>query len=568
MSKIKKLLLFALPVFLLASCDKEDIDGGQDIPAGHGGDIEFAIGFAPQTRASTAADFTSTWEDGDEIGVFAVAHGGTLAASGNHIHNVKLTYRSAGSGSWSADSGSELWWPTTGSGITALDFYAYHPYDVGATDPTAIAFNVSADQNGDTGGKSNYNLSDLLTAKSTNGTNGWAKTDGAVSLTFSHALAMVEVTVDDRVGALDINKGITVKLRGVKVGAALDLSAADGTTPGSGVTQPTTDNDAADIMMYRVPDADGYVYRALVPAQTLDDGKSIFRIISGDVLLNGAKLTGELVMIGGRAETFTQKTPYTSLPFILAKDKTFSMGETGYATPVHDVTFTKDFYMSRYQITNAQYAAFLNANSIGSNGKGDVTYYKTDFITPVMENQTFLTTNSWGLKWETDKWMVSTTGYNSYPIINVTWYGAKAYADWVGGTLPTEAQWEYACRGGTTTSFYFGDNANDMGASGWSYENNTSGGYPLGTKPVGLKNPNAYGLYDMHGNVLEWCSDWYGPYSSTGVTDPVGLEYASSRVLRGGYWYRSARYCRSAYRYSYNPDIANYGVGFRVAFVP
>lgn len=126
-------------------------------------------------------------EDGDEIGVFAVASGTALSAtaSGNYIHNAKLTYNGS---SWT--QAEPLYWPRTAENITALDFYAYYPYNASVADPTAIAFSVKADQGGTTSGKSNYDLSDLLTAKSTCNAKG-----SAVQLTFSHALAMVQVAI-------------------------------------------------------------------------------------------------------------------------------------------------------------------------------------------------------------------------------------------------------------------------------------------------------------------------------------------------------------------------------------
>lgn len=565
MRTITQLLLFSLPLFLLASCGKDDI--GTDGPKpGPTEIITFEIGL------SAGADFKSVFEDGDQIGVFAVKHGQTLSATatGNHIHNVKLTYSSAGDGTWTP--AESLWFPAEN---TMLDFYAYYPYDADATDPTDIAFQVKTDQSGTTSAnsadKSNYNLSDFLTAKSDNSGSGWGE-GSTVLLTFSHALAMVEVTVDDCVGAFHFNDEVTVKLRGVKPGAALDLSAADGTTPGSGVSLATTGNEATDITMHRIPDMDGYVYRALVPAQTLDEGTSIFRIVCGDVLLDGPKLTANLAMVAGRAETFTQQTPVSALPLIPAKDKTFSMGQSDVVTPVREVSFTKDFHMGRYPATNAQYAAFLNANNIGSDCRGSVTYYKDNFSTTVTETQIFVPQGNQWIAYVDGTWKAQ-AGIENHPI-NATWYGAAAYCAWltqttgITCTLPTEAQWEYACRGGTTTAFYFGNSESEMGDYGWSLENNENDGYPFGPKPVGLKKPNDYGLYDMHGNVSEWCTDWSRRYGSTPETDPRGPETGLYRVLRGGSWRNPAKDSRSASRSNTYPYIASTFYGFRVVFVP
>ena len=125
--------------------------------------------------------------------------------------------------------------------------------------------------------------------------------------------------------------------------------------------------------------------------------------------------------------------------------------------------------------------------------------------------------------------------------------------------LPTEAEWEYACRSGTTTAYGFGDDASRLGDYGWFDGNSDSS-----THPVGEKKPNAWGLYDMHGNVWEWCQDWYGDYPSGSTTDPTGPSSGSFRVDRGGSWCSSAGYCRSAYRYRNAPESRGNFLGFRV----
>jgi formylglycine-generating enzyme required for sulfatase activity len=114
-------------------------------------------------------------------------------------------------------------------------------------------------------------------------------------------------------------------------------------------------------------------------------------------------------------------------------------------------------------------------------------------------------------------------------------------------TLPTETQWEYACRAGTT-----GDYAGDLDAMAW-YDKNAGGA----THPVGQKQPNAWRLYDMHGNVWEWCLDWDGNYPSDAVTDPVGAASGSDRIGRGGGWWRSAFDCRSARCGGSGPEAAS-----------
>ena len=126
--------------------------------------------------------------------------------------------------------------------------------------------------------------------------------------------------------------------------------------------------------------------------------------------------------------------------------------------------------------------------------------------------------------------------------------------------LPTEAEWEYACRAGTTTAYSFGDNSNRLGDYAWY-----SGNSGRKTHPVGQKNANAWGLYDMHGNVWEWCQDWKGDYPTSDQVNPAGPESGSHRVLRGGSWLDAPRYFRCADRDWLTPGNSNDYNGFRVA---
>ena len=117
-----------------------------------------------------------------------------------------------------------------------------------------------------------------------------------------------------------------------------------------------------------------------------------------------------------------------------------------------------------------------------------------------------------------------------------------------------EAQWEYACRAGTTGAY-----AGDLDAMGWYGEEDT-----CSTHPVGQKKPNGWGLYAMHGNVWEWCSDWYGPYVESPASDPIGPNSGSDRVFRGGSWFNDAEFCRSADRFYNVPGNRNNNLGFRI----
>lgn len=574
------LLAAVLPALFLTACSKDNDATDYPVTLGpSGGDIRFEIGFAPQgggtmnastdgsdvplTRVATDALFNSTWEDGDEIGVFAVKAGEPLAASGNYIHNAKLTYSSA-TGTWV--QAEPLYWPTKAENITALDFYAYYPYDANAANPTAIAFSVKADQSGTTDGKSNHSLSDLLTAKAAGVSKG---TEEKVPLTFSHALAMVQVAIPGGKGWGGGSEGLTVTLRGMKPGATLNLGDMNTDAPGSGISVPTTGNNAAGITMYRIaePTDGNYLYRALVPAQSVAQGQSLFFFDNeGRQLFTDGALSSPLAMTAGQAEKFTRSLPAPVIATVKIPAGKFNMGSPEGELyresdeKQHEVTLTKDFYMSKYEITNAQFAAFLNNQRIGENGEGNVSSEGTKKL--IFNSSTEI--NHWGVTWDGMKW-VPEEGYANHPVIYVTWYGAKAYADWAGGALPTEAQWEYACRAGTKTPWSFGGTADDIGDYAWFIVN--SGG----TRPVGTRLPNRWGLYDMHGNVDELCADWYDEnYYNQNInwTDPTGPGSSVNgvRVRRGGAWNDLPKYCRSALRRVHAPANASFDNGFRIVF--
>ena len=172
----------------------------------------------------------------------------------------------------------------------------------------------------------------------------------------------------------------------------------------------------------------------------------------------------------------------------------------------------------------------------------------------------------------------------NHPVLHVSWNDAVAYCNWLTEKrgdglfrLPTEAEWEYACRAGTVTPFNTGQNLTTGQANydgNYPYGKNPKGEYRKKTVPVDYFKPNGFGLYNMHGNVWEWCGDWYGEayYEECRklgvVTDPRGPKTGSSRVLRGGGWNDDARNCRSAYRSHGNPGLRYHYVGFRLVFVP
>ncbi|WP_133512478.1 SUMF1/EgtB/PvdO family nonheme iron enzyme [Candidatus Thiosymbion oneisti] len=155
---------------------------------------------------------------------------------------------------------------------------------------------------------------------------------------------------------------------------------------------------------------------------------------------------------------------------------------------------------------------------------------------------------------------------DKHPVVCLTWDDAKAYCNWLskqtGQTygLLSEAQWEYACRAGSETTYCFGDDEGQLGDYA-SYVRNAGDR----TRPVGERCANAWGLYDMHGNVWEWCGDWFADYSADFEQDPHGPESGSTRVVRGGSWVSDASGCRSAYRHRNGPSYCNNDLGFRLS---
>jgi formylglycine-generating enzyme len=227
----------------------------------------------------------------------------------------------------------------------------------------------------------------------------------------------------------------------------------------------------------------------------------------------------------------------------------------------HTVTLSA-FSMSTKEITCAQYAQFANTNNIESDGLWAAGPYPT---------QTLLYVDStFGLTYSSGSWTPA-TGKANAPMIRVTWFGAVAFAQYAGGRLPTEAEWEYAARATTTTAFNTGACLSDSQANYYwpgpqTGCTNSGASYPGTTQNVGTYAPNAWGLYDMHGNAVEWCSDWYGDYPTTALTNPTGPATGSSRVLRGGSWGYFAQICRSAQRHFNYPASLNNNYGFRVVF--
>jgi len=212
--------------------------------------------------------------------------------------------------------------------------------------------------------------------------------------------------------------------------------------------------------------------------------------------------------------------------------------------PRHSVN-VPGFKMTKFEVTNAQYAAFLNDR--GNNNCAD--YPCVD-----AEDDDLRLSESGGV-WSADG------GYENHPLVEVTWYGAKAFCEAAGGRLPSEAEWEYAARAGTTTKYYCGDDYNCLDdIACWKKSD---------TCPVGQYAPNDFGLYDMLGGVWEWVEDCYHDDYTGAPTDGSvwdDEQCSSLRVLRGGSWgHNTDRYLRASGRLTGDPDFWDDFPGFRCA---
>lgn len=178
---------------------------------------------------------------------------------------------------------------------------------------------------------------------------------------------------------------------------------------------------------------------------------------------------------------------------------------------------------------------------------------------------------------EWDAAMVTTSGSLKRPVERVSWEDCQTFIRKLNELtgkkfrLPTEAEWEFAARGGTKSAGYKYSGSNDIGAVAWYTVNAYDKGESspdYGTHVVKTKKPNELGIYDMSGNVWEWCSDWYGKYTEAAQTNPKGADSGSYRVYRGGSWINNARNCRSSNRNNNTPDNRNNNLGLRLVLLP
>lgn len=221
----------------------------------------------------------------------------------------------------------------------------------------------------------------------------------------------------------------------------------------------------------------------------------------------------------------------TQVEMVLVPPGVFVMGEVGWAEPVHSVTLTQAFYMGRYEVTQGQWVAKMGGNPSYFQGYSDSA---------------------------------------SRPVEQVSWNTIQGFLSATGMRLPSEAEWEYAYRAGTTTAFHsmpgYPSGTNDESQAGTIAWYNANSGSQ--THAVGGKAANALGLHDMAGNVWEWVNDWYEGYSSGAQTNPLGPVSGNARVFRGGSWCYDTLFVRSSYRDGYTPGGSDGFIGFRVARAP
>jgi len=282
------------------------------------------------------------------------------------------------------------------------------------------------------------------------------------------------------------------------------------------------------------------------------------------------KIEGEISFkVEASSKDITETVAGLNMKMTFIKGGNFQMGSNDGESaekPLHNVTVS-DFYMGKMEVTLAQFKAFIDATLYTTDAEKDGGSYVWIGSKYKIKSGVNWLFNGKGS-------MRSIKEYN-HPVNNVSWKDATAFCEWLkkktGKTyrLPTEAEWEYACRAGTTTPFNTGNNLTTSQANydgNYSYKNNAKGIYRKRTISVGSFTPNTWGLYDMHGNVWEWCSDLNGKYDydNESQTNPIGASYGSFRVLRGGCWNNSALRCRVTERGAEMPGLCSDGIGFRL----
>lgn len=589
-------LQLALPavvtLLLLASCSRVVTDIPETNP--------IAVDFSLRIGTNSTRASGTQWSSGDALGVFMLKPGSVLQSSNIIDDAENLRYITTSSAEVvnliPTDDTQLMYYPVDGSTVDFLAYYPYKATGTGTDNLNDYVYPIRVDNQTDA------SAIDLLYSRGSGN-----KNNKTVHLLFSHQLSKIRIVLRKSAGLsfLDL-RGTRVVLEDMPLASGFSLSdrTFDYRNPSGreeiGVieTQSVTDGvlyeafvlpQPADRFAGRhvgialpasLPDAPVYAYEWYIP-----DG-TVFR--SGKEYTYTFTLHGNSVEFGGVEISDWEDYSFEStvIEMVDIPGGTFLMGSSdgsgaGLNTTVaelgrksdetlHRVTLT-DYLISRFPITNIQYAAYLNAVRVAADGMLNnnrlfaVPHPALTCITEMVDGQPVY------------RWQVAANKDN-YPVTAVSWFGAHSFALWQGGDLPSEAQWEYACRGSEAlrpgssggeagnTAYSFGNEVSRLSKYAWYIDNNTSGGaHTSGPKEVGGRLMNSNSLYDIHGNVWEWCLDWYGEYAVPSGTNPVGTNPSSGRrALRGGAYDSPAADCRSASRHKDTPGQMDMHYGFRI----
>ena len=576
MKKVSNILI----LLLLASCTRHKLYDLEPAP--------MQVEFVPLIEGVATRMTGASWEHGDAVGMFMLSTGQSLPLGivdevENHkyvtlVDDKNVTFLPL-------QREHTIYYPKDDA---AVDFVAYYPFKETGTNAGQLNNHTYPIRVDDQSAPGKIDLLYTIVKNRNSGSN-------PVHLYLTHQLTKFRVQINHRPGAdVSILKDMKVILNNMPLAAGFSLVDTSITH-----ANETGEREAGAILLHTT-DA-GAEYEAIIiphPAHLYPSRSILFSIPGAG---GGAPydyswdIADESIFQSGKEYTFIFMLEATGLKFagitiadwdhvsvtptaiemISIRGGTFLMGssdgssvepnddqpEAGRKTDevLHSVTVS-DFRISRYPITNAQYLAFLNVRQVPETGmlEGKKLFAVPHPVLSCTVTQGANSTNTY-------LWNIA-EGKENHPVTHVSWEGATAFTRWQGAKLPTEAQWEYACRAGKTTPYHFDMAETSLDKYAW-YEanNNTNPNNGVGTKSVGLKYYNPFGLYDMYGNVWEWCADWYGNYSIPAPTDPVNNDNSTGkRVLRGGAFNSPAVDCRSATRFQRTPESLNADQGFRI----
>lgn len=519
-----------------------------------------------------------SWYNKDSLGLF-IKPSGSVSFLQLVETNRKYTYNS--NLSLFELHGNSIYYPQSGN----IDIVAYAPYKA---DITNIYYPI------DVTNQTDQKAIDLLYSNSTTNIN---KQNQAASLTFKHQLSKVVFRLQNSDGTTSGLETINIKLQGFYDRAALNLVTGTIGSQHFSLTPISIGTAREAIIIPNIPNS-GFSNRyfkfnigstewqyVLPAADSFESGK-IYEYL---IVVNNKTIQVHLSNIQNWSQN--SNTPvegvisnspieYAHIPagtFLMGAPDTASIHNTSPSNAYrpHWASISKSFYMSKNEITVEQYAEFLNAiggqlrlegNTVKQEINGNsIALFNVDIsrkATPYFD------TNQWIVK----------PGFENYPMVSVTWYGALAYAQWKGATLPTEAQWEYAYRAGTKTKFFTGNYAAEMMNYGHFSNNRNINNTISEVQPVGVKKTNPWGLNDIAGNVSEWCLDGAGiyelpPYPITDnelmpLIDPVDQITTTYAYIRGGNTYSNVQNSSAYIRNFGNKNNISLYTGFRIVINP